>query len=154
MAPCGSPYAAPGDTDLNGVADVFDLVGVNGSGTYGSGLAADWSQGDFNYDGTTSVFDLVAVTGAGVLRHRQLPPGVCDRERDCGARANGVVAGCSRAGDLLPQTASLAGGLESVLGPGQDGIERIAQRGAVRRPIRATRSPARSAMAASDWGVK
>ena len=58
-------YAAPGDTDLNGVADVFDLVGVNGSGTYGSGLAADWSQGDFNYDGTTSVFDLVAVTGAG-----------------------------------------------------------------------------------------
>ena len=47
------------------MADVFDLVGVNGSGTYGSGLAADWSQGDFNYDGTTSVFDLVAVTGAG-----------------------------------------------------------------------------------------
>ncbi len=46
--------------------NVFDLVGINGAGRYGTGGAADWSQGDFNYDGMTNVFDLVAVGGAAV----------------------------------------------------------------------------------------
>jgi autotransporter-associated beta strand protein len=59
-------YAAPGDVDLNGSADVFDLVGINGAGTYGTGSQSDWSRGDFNYDGVTSVFDLVMAGGAGV----------------------------------------------------------------------------------------
>jgi autotransporter-associated beta strand protein len=59
-------YAAAGDVDLDGSVNVFDLVGVNGAGRYGSGLVADWSQGDFNYDSVTNVFDLVAVFGADV----------------------------------------------------------------------------------------
>ena len=58
-------FAAPGDTNLNGSVDVFDLVAVNSAGKYGTGTAAVWSQGDFNYDGVTNVFDLVSINSAG-----------------------------------------------------------------------------------------
>ena len=58
-------FAAPGDTDLNGQVNVFDLVSIDASGTYGSGAPAVWSQGDFNYDGVTNVFDLVGIDTAG-----------------------------------------------------------------------------------------
>ena len=58
-------YAAFGDTDLNGATDVFDLVAINSSGTYGTGIASSWSQGDFNYDHVTNVFDLVSVNSGG-----------------------------------------------------------------------------------------
>lgn len=58
-------FAAPGDVNLDGQVDVFDLVGIAGSGTFGTGRQAAWSQGDSNYDGVTNVFDLVAtVSGA------------------------------------------------------------------------------------------
>jgi fibronectin-binding autotransporter adhesin len=59
-------YAAAGDVDLSGAVNVFDLVSINSSGTYGSGTASVWNQGDFNYDGVTNVFDLVGVNTAGV----------------------------------------------------------------------------------------
>ena len=58
-------FAAPGDVDLSGAVNVFDLVSVNSAGKYGTGAASDWSQGDFNYDGVTSVFDLVSVNTGG-----------------------------------------------------------------------------------------
>ena len=58
-------FAAPGDTDLNGSVNVFDLVSINSSGKYGTGTSSVWSQGDFNYDGVTNVFDLVGVNSAG-----------------------------------------------------------------------------------------
>jgi uncharacterized lipoprotein YddW (UPF0748 family) len=67
-------FAAPGDVDLDGVVDVFDLVDVNAAGRYGTGLAADWSQGDFNYDAATNVFDLVAVSGADVFNRGSYLP--------------------------------------------------------------------------------
>jgi autotransporter-associated beta strand protein len=58
-------FAAFGDVDLSGAVNVFDLVSINSSGTYGTGAAAVWSQGDFNYDGVTNVFDLVGINTAG-----------------------------------------------------------------------------------------
>ena len=58
-------FAVAGDVDLSGSVNVFDLVSINSSGKYGTGLASAWSQGDFNYDGVTNVFDLVAVNTAG-----------------------------------------------------------------------------------------
>ena len=58
-------FAAPGDVDLSGMVNVFDLVAINSSGTYGTGATSEWSKGDFNYDGATNVFDLVAVNTAG-----------------------------------------------------------------------------------------
>ncbi len=67
-------YAAPGDTDLDGSVDVFDLVDVNSAGKYGTGQAAVWSQGDFNYDAVTNVFDLVAVSGAEVFNRGSYLP--------------------------------------------------------------------------------
>ena len=62
----GVSFAAPGDTDLNGVVNVFDLITINSSGAYGTGAAADWSDGDVTYDGVTNVFDLVAINSAGI----------------------------------------------------------------------------------------
>jgi len=59
-------YAAPGDTDLSGDVNVFDLVGINGSGSYGKGTPSVWSQGDFDYNGVTNIFDMVLTNGAGV----------------------------------------------------------------------------------------
>ena len=58
-------FAAPGDVNLNGSVDVFDLVAVGSSGSYGSGRPAVWSQGDFTYDGASNVFDLVAIETGG-----------------------------------------------------------------------------------------
>ena len=58
-------FSAPGDTNINGQVDVFDLVAVNSGGKYGTGTAAVWSEGDFNYDGVTNVFDLVSTNSAG-----------------------------------------------------------------------------------------
>jgi endonuclease/exonuclease/phosphatase family metal-dependent hydrolase len=55
----------PGDANLDGKVDVFDLVQVNTAGKYGTGAAATWAEGDFNGDGVTSVFDLVAVNVGG-----------------------------------------------------------------------------------------
>ena len=57
-------FAAPGDVDLSGQVNVFDLVSINSSGTYGTGAASVWSTGDFNYDGVTNVFDLVGINTA------------------------------------------------------------------------------------------
>jgi autotransporter-associated beta strand protein len=55
--------AAPGDTNLDGQVNIFDLVSINGAGTYGTGQPAVWSEGDFTYDGVTDIFDLVAIGG-------------------------------------------------------------------------------------------
>ena len=58
-------FAAPGDTDLSGQVNVFDLVGIDSAGKFGSGAASVWSEGDFNYDGVTNVFDLIGVDSSG-----------------------------------------------------------------------------------------
>jgi fibronectin-binding autotransporter adhesin len=69
-------FAAPGDIDLGGTVDVFDLVGINSSGRYGTGTASVWATGDFNYDGVTNVFDLVSINTAGAYgRGNYFPAG-------------------------------------------------------------------------------
>jgi prepilin-type N-terminal cleavage/methylation domain-containing protein len=59
-------FAAPGDTDLNGQVNVFDLFAVDAAEKYGTGQAALWSQGDFNYDGVANLFDLIEIAASGV----------------------------------------------------------------------------------------
>jgi autotransporter-associated beta strand protein len=59
-------FAAPGDVDLGGRVDVFDLVSIQAAGAYGTGRASVWSQGDFDYDGLTNVFDLISINTAAV----------------------------------------------------------------------------------------
>ena len=60
-------FAAPGDGDLSGQVNVFDLLGIDAAGRFGTGQPADWSQGDFNYDGVTNVLDLIAIDTAGAF---------------------------------------------------------------------------------------
>jgi len=60
-------FATPGDGDLSGQVNVFDLLGIDAAGRFGTGQAADWSQGDFNYDGVTNILDLVAIDTAGAF---------------------------------------------------------------------------------------
>jgi hypothetical protein len=59
-------FAAPGDIDLGGQVNIFDLIGIASAGKFGTGQAADWSQGDFNYDGVADVVDLLAIDASGV----------------------------------------------------------------------------------------
>jgi autotransporter-associated beta strand protein len=59
--------AAAGDLDLDGDVDIFDIVGLDGSGTYGTDAAAGWADGDMNYDGLANLFDLVAIDGGGAF---------------------------------------------------------------------------------------
>jgi hypothetical protein len=50
-------YAAPGDTNLDGVIDILDVAGFLTAGTFDTGSAAVWSVGDFNYDGVNDILD-------------------------------------------------------------------------------------------------
>jgi autotransporter-associated beta strand protein len=69
-------FAAPGDANIDGRVDVFDLVSIGTSGAYGSGLPARWMDGDSNYDGLTNVFDLVSISTSGTYgRGGYLPAG-------------------------------------------------------------------------------
>jgi autotransporter-associated beta strand protein len=58
-------FAAPGDVNLNGQVNIFDLLSIDTAGKFGNGQAADWSQGDFNYDGIANIFDLINVDSSG-----------------------------------------------------------------------------------------
>lgn len=50
-------YAAPGDTNLDGVIDILDVAGFLTAGKFDTGSAAIWSDGDFNYDGVNDILD-------------------------------------------------------------------------------------------------
>ncbi len=50
-------YAAPGDTNLDGLVDVLDGANFDAAGKYDMNLPASWFQGDFNYDGIVDVLD-------------------------------------------------------------------------------------------------
>lgn len=59
-------FAAPGDTDLDGQVNVFDMVAINASDRYQRPDAeAVWNQGDFNDDRISNIFDLVDVSVSG-----------------------------------------------------------------------------------------
>lgn len=62
-------WAAPGDTNLDGKVDVFDLVAIQNNGKFNSGLAASWAEGDTNYDGVANVFDLTAVSSTNLFNN-------------------------------------------------------------------------------------
>ena len=97
--------AAPGDTDLDGQVNVFDLITIDGSGTYGGGQAAVWSEGDFTDDGLTNVFDLVAIDGAGSYGAGAYLPAAG------GEVAAGAVAAVPEPGPLLAMLSGLPVGL-------------------------------------------
>ena len=60
-------WAAPGDTNLDGLVAVADMVAITSGGKYGTAATdATWADGDFNYDGRVSITDLSLVTSTGL----------------------------------------------------------------------------------------
>ncbi len=108
-------FAAPGDTNLDGQVNVFDLLAINTGGSFGKPLPAVWSQGDFDYDGVAAVFDLVAVSAAGAyLAGNYLPSA---------AAATATVSSVPEPGLLgLVLTVSLAALVAGRLKPSREGV--------------------------------
>jgi hypothetical protein len=50
-------YAAPGDTNLDGLVDISDAAHFIASGLFDTGLPATWEGGDSNYDGLVDILD-------------------------------------------------------------------------------------------------
>ena len=60
-------YAAPGDTNLDGLIDVVDMATFMSAGKYESGLPAMWAEGDFNYDGFVDLLDAADFMAGGLF---------------------------------------------------------------------------------------
>ena len=60
-------YAAPGDTNLDGLVDVLDGANFEAAGKYDTNLPASWFQGDFNYDGIVDVLDAAFFVTTGLF---------------------------------------------------------------------------------------
>ena len=74
-------FAAPGDTNLDGLIDVLDISNVAAAGLFNSGVAAAWWQGDFNYDGFIDILDVSALIGSGLYNDASyLPSSLSARE--------------------------------------------------------------------------
>jgi autotransporter-associated beta strand protein len=50
-------FAAPGDTNLDGMIDLLDAANVLAGGLFDAGTAGVWSDGDFNYDTLVDILD-------------------------------------------------------------------------------------------------
>jgi autotransporter-associated beta strand protein len=59
-------YAAPGDTNLDGLVDVLDGSNFSTSDKYDQNLPSSWFQGDFNYDGIVDVLDAAFFVSTGL----------------------------------------------------------------------------------------
>jgi hypothetical protein len=80
-------FAAPGDTNLDGIVDLIDLLAILGSGTYDQPMAAVWDQGDFNYDGVTDLLDLLGILGSGTYDQGDYFPAAATVNRFAGTVA-------------------------------------------------------------------
>ena len=59
-------FAAPGDTNLDGLVDLDDIVAFVNAGLIDTGLAATWATGDFDYNGLVDLDDVIAFVGTGL----------------------------------------------------------------------------------------
>jgi autotransporter-associated beta strand protein len=60
-------FAAPGDSNLDGVVDILDLSEILGGGKFNTDTSANWEQGDTNYDGIFDILDISAIIGTGLF---------------------------------------------------------------------------------------
>jgi autotransporter-associated beta strand protein len=67
-------FAAPGDTNIDGVLDVLDAANMLASGRYNTGIAADWLDGDFNYDRVVDVLDAADFVSGGLYNAGEYLP--------------------------------------------------------------------------------
>ena len=73
-------FAAPGDTNLDGLLDALDIANVVAAGLFDSGSGAAWWQGDTNYDGLIDTLDLAALLGSGLYDGASYLPARTARE--------------------------------------------------------------------------
>jgi autotransporter-associated beta strand protein len=59
-------FAAPGDTNLDGLVDLDDIVAFVSAGLFDAGVAATWATGDFDYNGLVDLDDVIAFVGTGL----------------------------------------------------------------------------------------
>ena len=59
-------FAAPGDTNLDGLVDVLDAATFISSGAYDAAIDSGWMDGDFNDDGIVDVLDAADLIGGGL----------------------------------------------------------------------------------------
>ena len=50
-------FAAPGDTNIDGVVDILDAANFLAGGAFDAGRPASWYEGDFSYDGVVDILD-------------------------------------------------------------------------------------------------
>ena len=59
-------FAAPGDTNIDGVVDILDAANFLAGGAFDAGTPASWYEGDFNYDGLVNVLDTADFLSTGL----------------------------------------------------------------------------------------
>ena len=85
-------FAAPGDTNIDGVFDILDAAELLSAGRFGRGGQVSWAEGDFNYDGLFDILDVSESLAAGLY--------------DTGAYAAGITPTFEAVPE--PSTAALA----------------------------------------------
>jgi len=60
-------YAAPGDSNLDGVIDILDIGDILAAGKFNTGEPANWTQGDTNYDNVFDIVDLADILGTNLF---------------------------------------------------------------------------------------
>ena len=60
-------YAAPGDTNLDGIVDVLDIANLVMNADPSSSADVGWMTGDFNYDGNMDLLDISSFLSSGLF---------------------------------------------------------------------------------------
>ena len=60
-------YAAPGDTNVDGLVDILDAGNLIAGAVSGGGQVSRWSTGDFNYDNAVDILDIGDFVSTGLF---------------------------------------------------------------------------------------
>ena len=60
-------YAAPGDSNLDGLVDTLDTANFLGGGKFDVVQPSSWIEGDFNYDGIVDILDAASFVSTGLF---------------------------------------------------------------------------------------
>jgi len=60
-------YAAPGDTNIDGLVDALDTANFLAGGKYDLVEPSSWIEGDFNYDGIVDILDAASFVSTGLF---------------------------------------------------------------------------------------
>ena len=60
-------FAAPGDTNLDGLVDTLDTANFRAAAKYNESMPASWIEGDFTYDGIVDILDAADFFSTGLF---------------------------------------------------------------------------------------